>query len=199
MRFRIALAVAVGIALATPARASEPGQPLDCSDWVFLEPGHDCSAWVPFPCDPESNPFCGGSAVGQVFDNAGRLFRTQKTLSYRVEACGGLDRLEVLAYDGTTATVVGFLMERCNGNLKDGHEGSPASIVFDPSTGRLMQLVVQGHPVMPAAALDRGLAARVVHQDAAHLPRSGCPNAVTGPQASLQKTHYRTSANPGYP
>ena len=24
------------------AIASEPGQPLDCSDWVFLEPGFSC-------------------------------------------------------------------------------------------------------------------------------------------------------------
>ena len=26
-----------------PASASNPGEPLDCSDWVFLEPGLSCT------------------------------------------------------------------------------------------------------------------------------------------------------------
>jgi hypothetical protein len=34
---------------ALPAAASQPGQPLDCSDWVFLEPGLTCSDYNPYP------------------------------------------------------------------------------------------------------------------------------------------------------
>ncbi len=44
MLFAVPVAV---IVLATfPAAASEPGQPLDCSDWVFSEPGFSCSPVV---------------------------------------------------------------------------------------------------------------------------------------------------------
>lgn len=32
-----------------PCLASEPGQPLDCSDWVFLEPGLSCTMLVTPP------------------------------------------------------------------------------------------------------------------------------------------------------
>ena len=44
------------IAVATlPALASEPGQPLDCSDWVFLEPGLTCDYFYA-PGHPACNP-----------------------------------------------------------------------------------------------------------------------------------------------
>ncbi|MHC4089481.1 MAG: hypothetical protein ACYSVY_04240 [Planctomycetota bacterium] len=32
--------------LLLPVWASEPGEPLDCSDWVFLEPGLSCSVLI---------------------------------------------------------------------------------------------------------------------------------------------------------
>ena len=84
-----------------PAGASEPGQPLDCSDWVFLEPGLSCSPWVSFPCDEADNPFCGASSVPLwAFDNAGQVYQARDTLSVRVEACGGIDRIELIRHDG---------------------------------------------------------------------------------------------------
>ena len=44
---RLVLVIAVAFTLAAPALASEPGQPLDCSDWVFVEPGvHVCAGRV---------------------------------------------------------------------------------------------------------------------------------------------------------
>jgi hypothetical protein len=39
---RIAAVLLVAFAC-SGAFASEPGQPLDCSDWVFLEPGLTCA------------------------------------------------------------------------------------------------------------------------------------------------------------
>ena len=43
MRYVVGLCLLV---LAAPALASNPGEPLDCSDWVFLEPGLSCSYFV---------------------------------------------------------------------------------------------------------------------------------------------------------
>ena len=55
--FAVLAAVAVFF---SPVLASNPGEPLDCSDWVFLEPGFWCEPVVPFPCNPnlEDDPFC---------------------------------------------------------------------------------------------------------------------------------------------
>ena len=51
------LIVVLAVLCFIPAWASEPGQPLDCSDWVFLEPGFSCTIEVPLKCDaaPECN------------------------------------------------------------------------------------------------------------------------------------------------
>ena len=38
-----------------PSWASEPGQPLGCSDWVFNEPGLACEVDIPPPCMNESS------------------------------------------------------------------------------------------------------------------------------------------------
>ena len=51
----------VAVVCLLPAWASEPGEPLDCSDWVFLEPGLSCTPWVSFPCEEDENPFCGNT------------------------------------------------------------------------------------------------------------------------------------------
>lgn len=41
MRLTVAL-----LAVALAAQASQPGQPLDCSDWVFNDPGLYCTMFV---------------------------------------------------------------------------------------------------------------------------------------------------------
>ena len=46
---RFVMVVVVALVLA-PAFASNPGEPLDCSDWVFLEPGLSCVTVIPYPC-----------------------------------------------------------------------------------------------------------------------------------------------------
>ena len=53
-----------------PASASDPGEPLDCSDWVFLEPGISCQVAVT-PCSQGADQLCGrGANLG--IDNRGR-------------------------------------------------------------------------------------------------------------------------------
>ena len=70
----------LAFALATlPAWASDPGEPLDCSDWVFLEPGVACEMVIPFPCSVGSQDthWCAASRYTDraVPDNEGHLLR----------------------------------------------------------------------------------------------------------------------------
>ena len=60
---RFATVHAVALVLALPAVASEPGQPLDCSDFVAIAPGFSCSVysasgnldWRPWMMDKGTN------------------------------------------------------------------------------------------------------------------------------------------------
>lgn len=38
------------LALAAPVLASNPGEPMDCSDWVVVESGLSMGTVVPYPC-----------------------------------------------------------------------------------------------------------------------------------------------------
>ena len=73
-----------------PARASEPGQPLDCSDWVFLEPGLTCSTWA----TPDTAPIPAlNRGSGLVVDNLGRMLFVRVTNDpeggHRPDSVGG--------------------------------------------------------------------------------------------------------------
>src|SRR5207247_3459549 len=79
MRLRTLTILAFSL-LAGHAWASQPGQPLDCSDWVFSEPGHTCTVFAAvgnFPLDQqydgETTNFLDKGNNLQV-DNAGHLF-----------------------------------------------------------------------------------------------------------------------------
>jgi len=72
MRFAVPVVV---IVLATfPAAASEPGQPLDCSDWVFSEPGFWCEEYGA-PANAWCDDFPGADGVDGVIDTEGRFLR----------------------------------------------------------------------------------------------------------------------------
>ena len=66
------LIVVLAVLCFLPVFASEPGQPLDCSDWVFLEPGYSCQTLLPAPCTQASNIFCTYNHSGLTADNEGR-------------------------------------------------------------------------------------------------------------------------------
>ena len=51
-----------------PAWASNPGEPLDCSDWVFLEPGLSCFMYTMPPCHGDD---CEFATRNLEMDNAG--------------------------------------------------------------------------------------------------------------------------------
>lgn len=63
--------VALAVALAAPAQATEPGIPMDCSD-LQLAPGLTCTTIVPAPSTTLSN----GGAIGTpgAVDNAGNVY-----------------------------------------------------------------------------------------------------------------------------
>ena len=47
---RLCAILTIILAFLSPAQASNPGEPLDCSDWVIVEPGISVSTIIPFPC-----------------------------------------------------------------------------------------------------------------------------------------------------
>ena len=53
-----------------PSWASEPGQPLDCGDWVILEPGYSCTNFAR-PC--EGSNACGPFGSERVVGNDGEI------------------------------------------------------------------------------------------------------------------------------
>ncbi len=126
------------VTLLLPVFASEPGQPLDCSDWVFLEPGYSCSHWVAFPCDPAQAELCWlGGDTHKVFDNAGwQYFIRIRGNFVTGTPCGDLRRYELWRYDGVTEHLFAHITERCNGSARDGLQGRPG-LGFDDKGGRL--------------------------------------------------------------
>jgi len=76
-----AVAIFVAAFACSSAFASEPGQPLDCSDWVFVEPGYSCTRLFGGISGQSPSEL---SAVQ--FDNDGRLFRFRP--SDAIGACG---------------------------------------------------------------------------------------------------------------
>lgn len=112
---RLVVVAAIGWLTAT-AWASEPGQPLDCSDWVFLEPGLSCRTVIPWPCAPlgaldQVDPLC-NRGNRRATDTLGRLLQVRFVKG--THPCGGgKDRLELVAYGSAgQVMVLGFVETR---------------------------------------------------------------------------------------
>jgi hypothetical protein len=140
MRFT---ALAVLVLSATAAFASEPGQPLDCSDWVFLEPGYACER-VDNGNDQSRRVEIGSWSQ---FDNAGRLFRVSPPRSIVVGTCGNepLYRTRLEWLNAGTWQPLGYVDDRCltapgadraYGGTQETSQGPPA-LTFDASGGRM--------------------------------------------------------------
>ena len=137
MRRLAAAAIAVVFVAALPSLASEPGQPLDCSDWVFLEPGLSCVPWA---------TGFGLLDEGTAMDSSGRLFRSQWASFPKPAGClyngDSIPGVSFVYFDGTGETVVAVLAPRCNGSAWEFAVPSPsATIEFDHINGAfLLQL-----------------------------------------------------------
>ncbi len=122
-----------------PAFASNPGQPLDCSDWVFLEPGLSCAYWYQYPC-PASLLWCVPPVTGSALDNLGRLYRVESAVLSQcpLPTNVSVQRHALIAFDGSSETVVAYIDERCNASYTDKLDLSGGSTVFFEESGRLV-------------------------------------------------------------
>ena len=124
-----------------PSWASNPGEPLDCSDWVFLEPGLACAPWgEPFPCG--SGPCTQEAwAMGPAFDNEGRVIAIRGTQVKIPDCLASGQGVELLRYDGISEEILGFVPPRCITPPLQGATDMVAiedGFGFDPISGRVL-------------------------------------------------------------
>jgi len=107
---RYVVLVVVLVLVSTAAVGSEPGQPLDCSDWVFLEPGLSCTVRVE-DCDSDANPWC--DILHSFLDNEGYRYHIREVVTGK--PCDGAPviRTELLRFNESTETVFAYLGGRC--------------------------------------------------------------------------------------
>jgi hypothetical protein len=138
MRLTVAL---LAIAVLSPALASQPGQPLDCSDWVFLEPGYSCIERL--TCD--DSDFGGrcyvGTAVAHI-DVASAVVRAVTASTGTICGHTSLNRVEVFR-ETDTRTVIGYIDDRCVDPATDRIDGfsfqvADGASLFDASRGQVV-------------------------------------------------------------
>ena len=122
MRYPVVLAILVAVCL-PPALASEPGEPLDCSDWVFLESGLSCSTVIPHPCpliepggqSSPSSTLCNASNDHRAIDNDGHRLWVRRVRHPDDLFCGvvPLWRIELDRIVGSEVESLAYLDERC--------------------------------------------------------------------------------------
>jgi hypothetical protein len=132
------------------ALASQPGQPLDCSDWIVSAPGIACSAVIPPDCSTQSACIRG---VPITADNAGRLLYVRREAT-PIGTCGGneLYRSRIVARDPADAaeTLIAVVSDRCtisgdSDSITSNESAEPPDlpithqpVLFDPINGRLL-------------------------------------------------------------
>lgn len=132
--------------------ASQPWQPLDCSDWVFLEPGLTCTVFASGPAI-QSSPFLIKGGNLQI-DNAGNMVLLWSNITL---AGGGRvfpGHFEIRRFNGQGESVLASIDDRiapnggldhlrprgssCNGGYCESNNYLGELISFDPLNGRLL-------------------------------------------------------------
>jgi hypothetical protein len=139
--------------LASPALASQPGQPLDCSDWIILEAGLSCTVAIAPDCSGQSACIRG---VPITTDNSGRLLYIRGEVPIgRCDNGGYLDlyRTSIVArnLNAPGETLIAYVDDRCSptGNSTDSLQANEQQetvdtpiiknpIVLDPASGRVL-------------------------------------------------------------
>ena len=111
---RILLVTAAVVLVVVPVHASEPGEPLDCSDWVFLEPGLSCRQWSVSNAVPQMVLNRGSNLV---VDNVGAVLFVRHSgdpnqCPDSVGEDAELTRLELVRYDGSSEHILGYVESR---------------------------------------------------------------------------------------
>jgi hypothetical protein len=121
---------AVAVVCLLPAGASDPGEPLDCSDWVSVEPGFTCSYFQHMTSDlPTANRFVPlhwpmtslpdpyNFIAEDAVDNAGNLLFLRIVWPSGAAGCheGGAyeNRLELVRFDGNVERIIGYIDMHC--------------------------------------------------------------------------------------
>ena len=139
MSFRFAFLL---VLIASPALASQPGQPLGPEDWVFSN-----AALQAFGFSESDSPYSRGPDSGPVYDNQSRLLGLRQ-VPLRQDPCGGatdfqLVRTELVAWAGSgNPSVLGYVDDRCSSRANSADRYYPNSgdpnaygLVFDPVGG----------------------------------------------------------------
>lgn len=127
------------VAVTSPALASQPGQPLDCSDFVIDKPGftcrhiRSCESDALFPC------LVGGYAMP---DSEGNVIGAEY-IEFEPTLCGTdtyrLGRLRIKVSNGTGEQLVAYVDWRCCPDSAPCREQIFArSVAFDAIGGRLL-------------------------------------------------------------
>jgi len=148
MRYLPVLSVLVVVCL-LPVLASNPGEPLDCSDWVFLEPGLSCSTEIVFPCENATgatSTWCKGNTLIEPDNLGGQLVVRIVSLFGEIDCGWGptpYNRAELVRWDGVTEYLLGYVDERCGppgSGTVDGMGGAHGALwqlIFDEEGGAL--------------------------------------------------------------
>jgi hypothetical protein len=140
MRFAACLLVAFAC---SGALASEPGQPLDCSDWVIVAPGLTCRAYIPYPCHNNSGGhftacFRTPSGTG---DNEGNTIWFGQ--DYYPGPCGFLLRHSLYRSSDHGDELLAYVDERCVDPVTNNIDVlNINSLGFFPTQGRLQVAAV---------------------------------------------------------
>ena len=140
------------LSLILPAWSSEPGERIDCSDWVFLSPGIQCTTVVPYGDPNGDNDFrIRVSDDWSAMSNDGRFVAVRLKPTSNNATCGStqvsLLRTELVLSDGVNETILAYVDDRCGST--DGtidriiplQVGTVAAywtpVIFDPIEGKL--------------------------------------------------------------
>ena len=149
---RMILLVAV-LALASPVLGSEPGQPLDCSDWVFLQPGLTCGYYAPAELctSNQSDPRCSVGANPRQCDAAGAVLATRRRTLFTLPCFPwtAITRFEIIRLVADRTEVLAYMDDRCApSQYRDFTTGEDSAILFDAISGRLL-VSMHSHSTSP--------------------------------------------------
>lgn len=115
MKTSLVGAIALSIGFILPAGASEPGQPLDCSDWVILAPGLSCEIAIPPSCGDTSNldGRCVVALDDRAVDNLGNILRIRRVFAGAFCDADWLWRTEIRSSGPTGERVLAQVTDRC--------------------------------------------------------------------------------------
>ncbi len=138
--------IAITLFMTGVARASAPGEPFDCADWVILEPGVHCAVHTSIKTLAANSPFLRiGSPAA--LDNKGNIY-VLRHVPMNID-CQGVDEeeIQIVRWDGESESVIASIRARdaivssqCD-NLRPRPAGAGLAadlLAFDAANGRLL-------------------------------------------------------------